>query len=70
MFSIKSHTYHEGNKVVDFLSNLGCAGVTTSTLHPSLFIEEYMVLQNLIQDDLDASTSNHMASKVHSLGAG
>ena len=60
------HIYREGNKVADFLSNLGCAGVTTSTLHPLPFIEECKVLQNLIQDDLDASTSNHMASKVHS----
>ena len=57
----------KGIKLHIFLSNLGCDGVTNSTFHPFPFIEKYKVLQNLIQDDLEASTRS--ASEVHTSGA-
>ena len=63
-------TFHifieKGIKLQIFLSNLGCVGVTASTFHPLPFIEKYKVLQNLIQDDLEAST--RLASEVHTSG--
>ena len=55
-----SHTYRDGNKVADFLSNLGCDGVTVSTFHPLPFIEQHKALKNLIQDDMEASTSSNV----------
>lgn len=34
-----SHTYREGNRVADYLSNLGCSGITNFIVQPSTFIE-------------------------------
>ena len=55
------HIYREGNKVADFLSNLGCDGVV-STFHPLPIIEKHKVLKNIFQADMEASTSS--ASEV------
>ena len=57
-----SHIYREGNKVADFLSNLGCDGVVVSTFQPLPIIEKHKVLKNIFQADMEASTSS--ASEV------
>ena len=49
-----------GNKVANFLSNLGCDGVTVSTFHSLPFIEQHKVLKNLIHDEMEASTSSNV----------
>ena len=56
----------KGIKLQIYLSNLDCVGVTASTVHPLPFIEKYKILQNLIQDDLEASTCS--ASEAHISG--
>ena len=48
-----SHTLREGNKVIDFFSNLGCEGIIISTLQPNSFIEKYKELQTLIKTNID-----------------
>ena len=55
-----SHIYQEGNKVSDFLSNLGCDGVTVSNFHSLPFIEEHKALKNLIQKDMKAANSSNI----------
>ena len=49
-----SHIYREGNQVADYLSNLGCDGVTISTFHPLPIIKKHNVLKNLIYADMEA----------------
>ena len=49
---ILSHTYREGNRVSDYLSNLGCNGITNFTLQPSASIEHYKDLQKLISNEI------------------
>lgn len=46
------HTFREGNKVVDCLSNLGYDGITNFTLNPSTTIVQYKDLQKLITNEL------------------
>ena len=53
-----SHIYQEGNQVAYYLSNLGCDGITVSTFHLSPIIGKHNVLKNLMQADMEASTSS------------
>ena len=55
-----SHNFFEGNKVVEFLSNLGCDGVNVSTFHSMPFIEQHKVLKNLIHDDMEAANTSNV----------
>ena len=55
-----SHSYWEGNKVADFLSNLGSDGVNASTFHSLPFIEQHKVLKNIIHDDMEEANSTNV----------
>ena len=55
-----SHTFREGNKVADFLSNLGCEGVSVSTFQLMPFIEQHKVLKNLIHDDIEVANNRNV----------
>ena len=52
-----SHTLREGNKVADFISNLGCDGVVVNTHQPNSFIEQFEQLHSLIASESCLSCS-------------
>ena len=48
-----SQMLREGNKVGDFLSNLGCDGLSISSLHLMFIIEQHDDLKSLIVEDME-----------------
>ena len=58
-----SCTYREGNRVVDYLSNLRCNGIITFTLNTSTFMEHYKDLQKLMATDQQKSNTIYMSSQ-------
>ena len=52
-----SHTLREGNKVANFISNLGCDGLIVNTHQPNSFIEQFEQLHSLITSESCLSCS-------------
>ena len=55
-----SHTFCEGSKVADYLSNLGCDGVNISTFQTMPFIEQHKALKYLIHDDMEVANNRNV----------
>ena len=50
-----NHTYREGNKLVDYLSNLGCDGKELDNWDPTALVEIYPNLLDIINKETSLS---------------